>query len=370
MNSFINTVLGNSEVEGENPEVGEFKVEESTPETNPPVLENLEEDQPTEPESSESFSQESTEDSSVSEPTVIKKELDVNNWLEANRDTIYHYMVEKNTDYSALPKEEVMRRKIAKENPELTPEEITEELSDRYGLGLEQITIDEDSMDYDEIERAKEYNKEIISRIKKGQRELKKDASIVIREFEEYKSTLTVPKFEIEETTTAPVTQVTQEEFIEKLKQSDKEFRETQWVPTIEPVVDALEKVTEIVEYDDNGNKVVLNVDYKLSDEEKAEVKKFLADYIESPSDEQYRIDEKSYDLQRFVEDKTRQILVQKMLKTVAKEASALARKDFVKNNLLNFDDSPQQRGDFNSDTVDFSGEFFAKSSQKRKTLL
>ena len=310
------------------------------------------------------------EEVAVEEPKLTKKEINYREFLEQNKETIKSYLNETSTDYSKLPHEELVKRKILNDNPELDEDDALEELRDKYGIGLEKVEIDEEEMTPDEIRDAKQHNAEVDKAVSKGKRELKKDAVSASKFFEEKKNGIELPKWEVEEAEqSTPQKEVFDEESYQKqLVEQVTEQKEKYWIPQLKAVIDPFEKVTEQVKYEDNGNEVVLDVEYKLSKQEKDDILGQLSDYISQPSDSKYFDANGNPDLQRFVEDKTKELNYTKLLKTVAKEASALARKDYVKNHVINYDDSKQQPD--SGEQGGTSGDFFKSHASKQKNKL
>lgn len=303
------------------------------------------------------------------EPDLVKEEIDYKDWLTNNEDTLFTFLKEKNTDYSKLSQQEVVKRKIKLENPNFDDDDIEGELRDKYGVGLELITVDEDTMTDEQIAEANRHNKEVKSLISKGTRALKTDASKAIEFFEENKGKIELPKFEVERKAIKQDNLFTAEDFIKAQQEDLKVNKEQNWIPTLKQVLEPFEGVTKQVEYEDNGSKVVLDVDYKLSKQEKEEVLVALSDYIQQPADQKYFDAEGNPDLQRFVQDKVAEINLDKLLKTVAKEAAAKARKEFVKNDLINFDDGIRNRGEGNPEEATDRGFFKHAASHTKNKL-
>ena len=315
-----------------------------------------------------------TVEEAVEEQEVLptKKEIDYKSWLEENESTIKTYLNEKSTDYTSLDKTEVVRLKLKNDNPELDDNEIEEEMQDRYGLGLQKKSIDRDEMDDEQIEEAEAYNKQIDKLISKGNRELKKDAAIASKFFEDRKGTFELPKFEVEDVQSQSQTQTFDPaEYEQSIIKQQEEYKEKTWIPQLKTIIDPLENLQDQVEFEDNGNKVVLDIDYKLSKAEKEEIFNHLVDYTAHPSDVKYVDDKGNVDKERFSADMATQLMYKKLLKTACKEAYVLGRKEFVKNDLVNFDDSGNQRGSGSNETERFDSGFFkaAAANQKRNTL-
>lgn len=301
-----------------------------------PVVEPIEE--PTEPvveltgESIEPVVPNAPVEEPVTEPMVTKKEVDYKSFLESNEQTILKYLQEKNTDYSKLDKAEVVRRKIQLENPEFSEEDIQGELEEKYGVGLSKIQIDPNEMTDEEIADAKKYNKEL----DKLARALKKDSSEAVNYFEQLKGTIELPKFEMEEQV-EPVNTFSPEDYIKAQEEQIAKDKQERWIPELKKGFEAVSSIKEKVSYIDNGVEVDLEVDYKLSDNEKAEILGYLSDYIGHPTDSKYLNQDGTIDVNRFLLDKSEEYNRKKIYKTIAKEAAANARKEFVKNNLVNY---------------------------------
>lgn len=311
----------------------------------------------------------------VEEPVIeeapTSQEIDYKEFLESNEDVLFTYLKEKRTDYGSLGQLELVKMKIKADNPEFDSSDVEAEMQDRYGVDLEKIEIDEDTMTDEELAQAKAHNKEVDKQVSKGNRELKKDASVASKYFEENKSKIELPKFEVEAKQAKVETAVfDQDAFQEEQIKQYTEYKEKTWLPQLKAVIEPFESLKKQVEYEDNGNKVVLDVDYKVSKEEKAEIESELADYISQPSDSKYTDDKGNIDLQRFVSDKVAEKFHEKLLKTVAKEAAARARKEFVKNDLLNFDDGIRDKAPASTGETDFSKNFFAQAAQASKKQL
>lgn len=274
--------------------------------------------------------------------TAEKQKIDYTQWLTENEDTIKKYLNEKDKDYSKLPSEQLAEMKIRKENPHFSDQDIKEELSEKYGIGLEKLSeniADYEDFDEDEakelIKEAKIHNKNLA----KLQRELKKDAPSFASEFEEAKSNISLPEFEIEAPKIEQQKPLTIEEQYEEIQKQAEVYKNEQWIPQLKQAIDSFESIQEEVEYEDNGNKVVLNVDYKLSETDKKGFLEDYGDYIVTVKDQ-----ENYQTLEGFLKDKVRSKVVTKLLTTVAKESAARARESFVKNNLLNYDDSNKRQ--------------------------
>lgn len=313
-----------------------------------------------------------TVETPVEEPVdlaPVKEEIDYKDWFSNNKDTLYEYLKETNTDYKQLSAQELVEKKLRADNPQFDEQDIQQELQERYGVGLTKIEINPDVMDDLEIAEAKLHNKEVDKLVSKGNRSLKKDSAEALDFFESKKGSIELPKFEIERQAAVKEQTLSIEDYFAEQQVVAQEFKEKEWIPQLKQVIDPFTSITKNVEYEDNGNKVVLSVDYKLSEGEKGEILAGLSDYIQQPTDQKYFDADGNPDVHRFVQDKSAEMHLEKLLRTVAKEAAAKARQDFVKNDLVNFDDGGKQRPDASGNEPFEKGFFKAAASNSKNRL-
>src|SRR5690606_21320754 len=117
------------------------------------------------------------------------------------------------------------------------------------------------------------------------------------------------------------------------------EYKEKQWIPTLQKASQSVETLNHKIEIDDNGGKVALDINYKLSEVEKKELVDHLADYVSHPSDKRYLKEDGTADINTFYADKAKELFFDKLLRSGIKEALAKGRKGVIADNLLNFDD-------------------------------
>lgn len=289
---------------------------------------------------------------------VKKVELDVFDFIKNNKDTVLS-IFEKDKDYSGISNEDALRLKLQKENPEWDASDVEAELQDKYSVGLQKIEIDEESMTDEEIKEAKAINKKIDA----SARALKKDGKSAVEYLANLHSDVELPKFEFEyEESASAKPEDFLKEYQEKIEEQYKKQKQEVWIPELKQALGSVDAISEEVKYVDNGNEVVLNVNYKMSEAEKSEIEADLADYVSQKSDERYIVkDDKGevigMDVQRFVQDKSEEMLRKKIYKTIAKEAAAKARAEFVKNGVVNYSD--EARNSHMSDSDEDSLENF-----------
>lgn len=263
------------------------------------------------------------------EPT--ESQFNVDSWLEENEGTLRTYLEYKNTDFQAMSPEEVVERKLRKDNPEWTEEDIRSELRDKYGLGLTKVDINEDDMTSDEIKEAKEVNR----LVEQGSRQLKSAAKEAREFFEEEKKSLKAPEINIQTPDVDDYLQTVLKEEQEKaIKQHES------WKAMVDPSVSKLTTIKRTLTFEDNGAPVELTVDYKLSEKQKEQLAKYLHNYSGHPeADKSYIQEDGSVKIDQFSEDKAALLFHEQMMISALKEYGAKVRASLVKKDLLNHDD-------------------------------
>ena len=301
------------------------------------------------------------EEQAVIEEVPAKIKVNFKEQFESKEQEIYNYLKEKNTDYSSLKAEDLVTLKFKQANPEFSEEDVKAELADIYGIGVEKIEINIDEMDDDQIAEAKLHNK-TLDRL---HRNLKKEGKQAENYFNEIKQGLQMPDLELElDNEAKPV--VNEQDFIENynsnLTQQIQKEKEEVWIPEVKKFVEGVESIKKLVEFDDNGSKVVIEVDYKLTNEEKQQSIQFLSDHIVTPYDiETYA------DVQGLVQGKVAEMNYDKLLKVAIRDAYIKGRTDYVKDKVINYDDKPKTvAGTFEVDS-DFARQSFRASASRRK---
>jgi len=295
----------------------------------------------------------------VEAPAKIK--VNFKEQFESKEQEIYNYLKEKNTDYSSLKAEDLVTLKFKQANPEFSEEDVKAELADIYGIGVEKIEINIDEMGDEEIAEAKLHNK-TVDRL---QRNLKKEAKQAENYFNEIKQGLQMPDLELElDNEAKPVAdeQGIIQKYEEDYTKQIQEEKEGVWIPEVKRLLKEVDSIKKLVEFDDNGSKVVIEVDYKLTDEEKQQSLQFLSDHIVTPYDR-----ETYADVQGLVQGKVAEMNYDKLLKVAIRDAYIKGRTDYVKDKVINYDDKPKTvAGTFEVDS-DFARQSFRASASRRK---
>lgn len=306
--------------------------------------------------SSSGVVQETSQEEGV-EPVKVKKQVKVSykDFIEQNKDSIYKYLKDSSTDYSSLDNLEAIKLQLKSENPEWSDKLINDELEERYGLNLKELDPEELSSEEKAL-------------LNKAERLILKHGSEAKKFLSENKVTDSIlPEFEyeFEEDETAPeVVGMTPEQYQDELIKSVEEHKEKVWIPALKKTLnEQIESITEDVEYELNGNKGVIKVNYKLSDDERKEILNDLSGYIAQESDNKYVGENGEVDYKGFVEDKAKLKIYSKLMKSAVKEAMALAKENVIKNNIVNFSEEvrTQDVADHKDDYDNFMSKWKGK---------
>ena len=223
------------------------------------------------------------------QPTTVKDKVKYNlkDYLEANNEVVSKYFKFKNLDVESMSSEELLKFKLQSENPSWDAGDVADALRDDYGLGLRKKDIPEDALD-DEIEKIKEYNQRIEDKIKRGERLLKADVYKAKQLLKQEQESLELPEVELDVELTADRSKIIEEYNTEIIEQSNK-FREEVWTPQVSTEVSKLGGFKQKFDYEvESGDKVVSDVTFKLTPEQKEKLKNHLEHYQPHPSDEKY----------------------------------------------------------------------------------
>lgn len=269
-------------------------------------------------------------------PEPVK--FDLSKVIEEHEDSVAKYLEMRRTDFQSMPADKVLERKLREDNPDWSDSDIRSELADKYGVGLQKIEINEDEMSSEEIKEAKENNR----LVERGERLLKSDAKSAREYFEKIKQETKLPELEL-----PGQKEISEEEQIAQYQEQLAQQRNA-WIEQVNSASKSVSNIQRTIEVEDGENgKVAFNIDYKLSDKQKQEVSEYLYDYMAHPKDvEKYVKEDGTPDLVRFMVDKAilNENILDSMLRSVAKEAMAVARKSVIKKTLLNHNDGVRSR--------------------------
>lgn len=264
----------------------------------------------------------------------LRKKLDLQEFLENNKDTFKRYFTEKDTDYTSYDDVEVVKLKMKKENPELSEKQIDTLLEDKYGVGLDIIQIDEENMTPEEIRDYKRTNKAIEA----GQAKLLIEAKAARNYLNKLKEEIILPDFEIDD---VDPDKIFQEKYNQLVEQENERVEKTV-KPTLYNGVKSVDTINVAYDFEDNGGKVALPITYKLTDEDREVLVNSLIYRNGKESDKQYLNSDGSINFQKLLNDEGKYYLHEKLTQVAIKEAVMLTRKNLVKEKLVNYQEAPR----------------------------
>jgi hypothetical protein len=274
--------------------------------------------------------------SQISELDPRKQAL-VDAILDGKEDLVYDYFKQKNTDYNQFSDIDVIKTKIAKDNPNWDSEDIELELESKYGSVLlsERINLDEIDKDIypDEYKEAVKINKEI----DKAEKLLKRDAKETRVTLEELKNNIELPVSErkwVEQNTLNKASEGAPESYTpEELQQIQAE-----WISAVE------KGVPEVSEFKFKlGDE---DVSYKITEDEQ----KQLVDKMKGFNAENYLLErgwlnqDGSPNVKKITEDVYILENNEKIFRSGWTQAKEKAKMDLISKDIknINLDRSPE----------------------------
>lgn len=153
--------------------------------------------------------------------------------LDGKEDLVYDYLKQKNTDYNSFSDIDIIKTKLAKENPGWDSEDIQLEIDSRYGSSLldEKIDLSEIDKDIypDDYKDAVKINKEI----EKAEKLLKRDAKETRAILENEKNNISLPASERRKVEQNKVSEESVEVSAED-NQKELERLQAEWISAVE----------------------------------------------------------------------------------------------------------------------------------------
>ena len=274
--------------------------------------------------------------SQVSELDPHKQAL-VDAILDGKEDLVYNYFKQKNTDYNQFSDIDVIKTKIARDNPNWDSEDVELELESKYGAVLlsEKIDINEIDKDIypDEYKEALKINKDI----DKAEKLLKRDAKETRLTLEELKNNIELPVSErkwVEQNTLNKASEEAAADYTpEELQQIQAE-----WISAVE------KGVPEVSEFKFKlGDE---DVSYKITEDEQ----KQLVDKMKSFNAESYLLERGwlnengSPNIKKITEDVYILENNEKIFRSGWTQAKEKAKMDLISKDIknINLDRSPE----------------------------
>lgn len=271
---------------------------------------------------------------------VVKKssvKVSLDEYIKSNEESLKKYFKYKDLDLDNLTEEQILYEGLKKKNPYWTSEDIKEELKDEYGVGLKLKQVTDDMTEEEEAEVMR-HNELVEDRIRRGQRRLKADALIYKKELQEVRDSLSLPELETE----VEVSLDSPDKSLEQVQKEYEEWRETQWVPEIEKSVAKVKGIRKVVKVNmDEGVSEDLTLSYSLTDSQKNELQEYMKNYIDQPSDMKFVNSETGQvDYDSLVQEKAIHLFSGHIISSMVKEGIAKLKGEFVKNRLVNYEDT------------------------------
>jgi len=274
--------------------------------------------------------------SQVSELDPYKQAL-VDAILGGNEDLVYNYFKQKNTDYNQFSDIDVIKTKIARDNPNWDSEDVELELESKYGAVLLSDRIDINEIDKDiypdEYKEALKINKDI----DKAEKLLKRDAKETRVTLEELKNNIELPVSErrwVEQNTLNKASEEASADYTpEELQQIQAD-----WISAVE------KGVPEVSEFKFKlGDE---DVSYKITDDEQ----KQLVDKMKSFNAESYLLERGwlnengSPNIKKITEDVYILENNEKIFRSGWTQAKEKAKMDLISKDIknINLDRSPE----------------------------
>lgn len=288
----------------------------------------------------------SSDEQPVPQETKVADKIKYNlkDYIEKHKDEVSDYFKYKNLDVDKMSNEDLIRYKLQSENPAWDASDVEEELKSKYGIGLQERVIDEDGLEED-IQRDKEYNQRIREKIKQGERLLKTEVHRAKQLLKEKQESLVLPEVELDVEVTADRSKII-EQYTQEIQEQTTKYREEVWSPQITEAVRNLKGFRQKFDLEvESGDKVVSEVTYKLTPEQKSQLQQHLTNYVPHPEDGKYVTNEETgeVDFTRFVNDKAKQLFADDIIKSSIKEAVAQFKSKFIKEKVVNFSDEPRR---------------------------
>lgn len=263
--------------------------------------------------------------------------VSIEEYLQSNENVLRDYLKYKDLNVDNLTDEQIVIEGLKRKYPRWTDSDLKDELRDRYGIGLSKKEITED-MDSDEIAEIKAYNDKIEDKIRSGGRHLRSDVDSYKKDILDFKQSLVLPEFETEVEVQTDVGNKT----VEQVQQEIKEWREKEWIPAISETISKVKGVNTVVKVNvDEGVTEDLELTYLLSEKQKAELQEYMNNYVDHPSDAKFINEKGEVDYTGLVQEKAVQLFSNHIISSMVKEGIAKVKGDFIKNRLVNYEDSP-----------------------------
>src|SRR5690625_2261966 len=317
-------------------------------------------------EEEEESSEQSKLETENEEPVNQKVKYDLSEYIKEHEGTLEKYFSLKNINPDELDEVSLVKYKLSKENPYWSEKDIEEEIQDRYGVGLKKKHIDRENMLEEEIQEAEKYNASIDSKIRRGERALKSEASKASELIRTEKESIQIPEIELDYKHESG--NVDLESYIKEQETKQKEYLENEWIPNVSKASKSVGgfkqsvkiQIAEDVEVD-------TGLTYKFTDTQRDKLTEYMKTYVGQPSDNKYINSETGeVDYKGLVNQKAKELFADQIIQAGIKEGIAKFKEEYIKRYQVNYTDDPRpNRQPANS--VSGMDDYFNKRAQSRK---
>lgn len=187
---------------------------------------------------------------------------------EGKEQELTEYLTLKNTDFSAIPKEELLERYIKSTKPHLSEDSVEAIMTDRYGFGKQPLS-DEDKELLSE-DQVKAYERDL--RLSKAERE--EALAEALNFFNSKKGELKLPDLPKQVDSEYEEYLQYKQQAANQQEESERAAREYQ--ESVEQIVPQIKELSVAKEIETSVGKVALDSKFQLSTEQQQQVKEYL----------------------------------------------------------------------------------------------
>lgn len=235
---------------------------------------------------------------------------------EGKTDDIYDYIVKSKVDYSKFDHTDLLRAKIARENPSISKEDVEDILIHDYKIGSELTEDEKDNLTPRELAA---YEQDL----KRASIRAKQDAEAMRTQLESEKKELSLPEIKkLEVTKNVDPNQPTEEQLLQAMNE---------WTAEVESELPKVKELVFDVEVGDAKDK--FSSSFKLDANQEAAVKKALLNGLEQGDE--------ALPFNVLVEKTAFKLYGKQIVAAAIKDAVAKAKEQFVEKELKQVDFTP-----------------------------
>lgn len=294
-----------------------------------------------------------------------KVKYNLSDYVNQYESDLSKYFKLKNLDVDSMKDEDLVRYKLRKEHPNWTSEDIEDELSHTYGVGLKLKEINYEDLTDDEISKLESYNENIERNIKRGNRLLKSESAGIKDDLIKEKESLQLPEVELDVTLGTNPKDIV-ERFVQEEQEKNNKYIEEVWKPSINEAVSKVGGFRQSVKIQVSSDvEVDQELTYKLTEKEKQRLTEYMVSYVGHPEDEKFINKEtEEVDYKGLVSQKAKELFVDSIIQAGIREGIARFKEEYIKNHQINYSDDPVKKR-ISTSSSDSITERFNKRAQQ-----